>query len=117
MPVKARVAKGRHPTFSAETIALFVELDAAPARGRHSQAFKAKERELARQLDLASEYWTINSVLDRSAALCHSPSCAAYQDWFRCRQVRDELLATVRGRRTNDKAANAAALQDRGTRE
>jgi hypothetical protein len=96
MPVKLRAAKGRRQSFTPEVLGLFSELDAVPVRRRHSEDFKAKHRKLAQQLDLVSEYWTINSVLDRSAGPCHPPGYVAHQDWFTCRRVRTELLAALR---------------------
>jgi hypothetical protein len=93
MPVKLRAAKGRRPSFSGEVLALFVELER-----KRTQAFTDGSRELARRLGLTAEWWTGNHVNDRSAEPCHPPSCVAHQDWFRCRGVRNELLAAVRKR-------------------
>jgi hypothetical protein len=98
MPVKSRVTKDRRPTFSTEAIALFVELEAVPPQRRDSQTFKNQEHELARRLGLVSEWWTCNSVLDRSGRPCNPPGYVAYQDWFRCRAVRRQLLAAIADR-------------------
>ena len=89
MPAKLRTAKGRQPVFSAEAIALFVELERNPRRGR---PFTDGSRELARMLGLVSEWWTGNCVNDRRPKPLHPPGYAAHQDWFRCRQVREALL-------------------------
>ena len=68
MPAKRTVLdRPRRRTFSGETLALFCELDATLARDRERQDFKDKEHELARLLDLVSEYWTTNSVCPGSA--------------------------------------------------
>jgi hypothetical protein len=77
----------------------FLEPSEVPRRaGRRDAGAPQLARQLARQLDLVSEYWTINSVLDRSAEPCHPPSYISHQDWFRCRDVRNELLAALRTR-------------------
>ena len=94
MPVKLRKAKGRQPVFTPEALALFVELERNPRRGR---PFTDGSHDLARMLGLVSEFWSGNCVNDRSAAPCHPPEYVAYHDWFRCRQVRNELLAAIKG--------------------
>ncbi len=93
MPVKERTAKARRPQFSAEALELFVRLEGMKAR--NSKTFKDGEHELARKLDLVSEFWTCNSVLDRSREPCHPPGCIAYNNWFTCRRVRLALLAAT----------------------
>src|SRR5262249_26924870 len=78
------------PTFDAETLALFVRLERMrPQRGPD---FEEGSRELARRLNLTSEWWSINSVLDRSAGPCHPPGYYAYNAFYRCRDVRNALL-------------------------
>jgi hypothetical protein len=37
----------------------------------------------------------MNSVLDRSRRTCHPPGYIARDDWFRCRAVREQLLAAA----------------------
>jgi len=96
MPVKARVAKERRPSFSAEAIELFVALERMPRRDRDGDEFRAKSKRLAALLGLTSEWWTCNSVLDRTRAPCHPPGYLAYDDWFRVRAVREELLAAAK---------------------
>jgi hypothetical protein len=96
MPTKRTILdRPRRPTFSRETLALFIELDATPARSRNSEDFKTKERQLARQLDLIDEWWTTNTVLDRSRAPCWPPGHHACKDWARCREARKQLLAAA----------------------
>ena len=80
----------RRLSFDAETLALFVHLDGMKAR--NSEAFKAGDHDLARRLDLVSEYWTGNSVLDRSRGPCHPPGYISRQDFFTCRERRQALL-------------------------
>ena len=92
MPVKLRAAKERRPRFSAEALALFVELERVPPRRRHRQDFRDKTHELARLLGLVDEWWGGNCVTDRSRAPCHPRWCVAHHDWFRVRGVREALL-------------------------
>jgi len=51
---------------------------------------------LARMLNLVSEWWTCNSVLDDSAAPCWPPHLVAFHDWHRVREVRKMLLKMAR---------------------
>ena len=93
MPVKRRVAKDRRPQFSPEVLALFLELERMP---RGSQRFTESSRELAGLLGLTAEWWAMQHVNDRSLEPCHPPGCVAREDWFRCRSVRETLLAAAR---------------------
>jgi hypothetical protein len=43
-------------------------------------------------LNLVSEWWTCNSVLDDSDAPCWPPHLVAHQDWHKVRAVREALL-------------------------
>jgi hypothetical protein len=92
VPAKLRTAKGRQPSFTPDALALFVELER-----KRTRAFSDGSRELARMLGLVSEWWTGNHVNDRSAEPCHPPWCVAYENWFRCRQMREALLAAAEG--------------------
>jgi hypothetical protein len=92
MPVKARAAKDRRPSFSAEALALFAELERTP---QGSRRFQEGSRELARLLDLVNEFWTGNHVNDRSPTPCHPPDYIAFRDWHTCRRVRQALLAAA----------------------
>ena len=94
MPVKARLPKGRRPTFSAEALALFVRLERMSERSRD---FEEGSRELAHMLRLTAEWWTRNHVNDRSQGPCYAPEYAAHRDWYTCREVREALLAAVEG--------------------
>jgi hypothetical protein len=85
----------RTPTFSAEVVDLFVELEHGTQRGA---AFEEKSHRLARMLNLIPEFWTINSVLDGSHGPSHGPDYIAHQDWHKCRAVRMALLDAVAGR-------------------
>ena len=93
MPAKLRAAKERRPSFSAETLALFVELE--HARRRRGEDFEAKERELMRLLGLDPPWLCGNSVLDRSRGPCWPPSVAAHANWHEVRAVRKALLAAT----------------------
>jgi hypothetical protein len=92
MPVKLRTAKARRPVFDAETIALFVELERMP---RQSPQFEERSRALAERLGLMNEWFMRQNVSDRSAGPCPQPWLCAHQAWFRCRAVREQLLAAV----------------------
>jgi hypothetical protein len=87
---RTALERERRPAFSPEALALFVVLEQTP---KGSRKFKDGARELARMLDLTDEFWTGNHVSDRSRAPCHPDGYLAYHDWFRCRRVRDALLA------------------------
>lgn len=104
-----RGRRRRPLSFDAETLALFVKLDGMKART--SDAFKAADRELARRLDLIAEWWTCNSVLDRSAEPCHPPGYISYDDWFTCREYRTALLAAVRKREATQEAQPATEVE------
>jgi hypothetical protein len=92
MPVRRRIAKGRRPTFPPDVLALFVELERIPEQ---REAYSDGSRELARLLGMTDEWWGGNSVLDRSRGPCHPPGYGAYDDWFRCRVVREQLLEAM----------------------
>jgi len=49
-----------------------------------------------RRLDLVSEFWTMNSVLDATRRPCHPEGYAAHTDWHTCRRVREQLLEAAR---------------------
>jgi len=80
---------------TAEAIALFAELEAVPQGQRASKAFKDGQHELMRKLGLVSEFWTMNSVLDRSKRPPWPDHLVAYKDWYRCRGIREQLLEAV----------------------
>jgi hypothetical protein len=99
MPTKRRTLdrpRRRSSSFSAETVAMFKELDSVPARLRDNENFKAKERELMARLDLADEWrFSVCSVLYRERGPCREPTAPASIDWFKCRAVREQLLAAA----------------------
>jgi hypothetical protein len=80
-----------------EALALFLALEQTP---KNSEKFRDGSRELARMLGLIDEWWSGNHVNDRSREPCHPPGYISREDWFRCRQVRQELLAASRQRPT-----------------
>jgi hypothetical protein len=47
---------------------------------------------------VSSEWWTVNSVLDRSEGPCHPPAYIGREDFFRYRTVRAALLAALERR-------------------
>jgi hypothetical protein len=89
MPVKLRIAKRLRPSFDDTTLDLFVRLD------RELHPAIDDEHDLARRLNLVDHYWTINSVLDRSAGPCHPEGYLANTHWHECRAIREALLAAV----------------------
>jgi hypothetical protein len=82
----------RPPRYTAETLALFAELEAAPPRRLSRQDFKDKECQLARLLGLPPPWLSGSSVLDRERAPCRPEGMCAREDWFRCRDMRQKLL-------------------------
>jgi hypothetical protein len=107
VPVKARAAKERRPTFSAEALDLFEELERV--RSRRSEAFRDKSLRLARMLGLATEWWcSVTDVNERGPGPVHPEGYVAREAWFRCRAVRIQLLQAVRERRTTRKLEAAA---------
>jgi hypothetical protein len=92
------IDRARRATITPEALALFIELEQTPARQRGGQDFQDKAHQLMRWLDLVSEFWTMNSVLDRSRGPCHPEGYIARDDWFRCRAVREALLEAAKVR-------------------
>jgi hypothetical protein len=91
MPTNRRPpVRRRNPTFTPEILSLFVELENGPKRG---ERFRIREKALMYELNLVHEWWTGDSVLDRSAACAYEPHYLAFQHFFTCRRVRLELLA------------------------
>ena len=88
--------RSRRSSITPEIVAMFVELDRTPVRLRRHQDFKDQEHELMRRLDLVSEFWTMNSVLDATRRPCHPEGYAAHTDWHTCRRVREQLLEAAR---------------------
>jgi hypothetical protein len=109
VPVKLRQAKERRHSFSAEAIALFIELEAVPVRRRKLEEFRDRERELAGLLGLGAEFFlSCCSVLDRERTPCWPPWCAAHADWHRVRAVREQLLEAAATQGLNETALAVA---------
>ena len=107
MPVKQRVAKDRRPSFSAEALDLFEELERM--RAQRSEAFRDKSLRLAHLLGLETEWWcSITHVHERGPGPVHPEGYLARDAWFRCRAVRIQLLQAVRERRMARKLEEAA---------
>ena len=67
MPTKRTpLDRRRKPLIDAETLALFTRLEAVPMRQRKTQAFKDKDRELARRLGLGDEWLCLHTKRSRS---------------------------------------------------
>jgi hypothetical protein len=93
MPTKrTTINRQRTPTIDAETLALFVELNAVPMRRRDTDTFKQRDRALARRLDLGGEWMCdVCSVTDPSRK---SYRTGFHHDaWLKVRAVRLRLLA------------------------
>jgi hypothetical protein len=80
------------PSFSGEALALFAEIECVPPSRRYADP---RTRRLAKLLNLMDEFWTCNFVND-VAGPCHPVGYAANWDWSTCREVREELLGTLR---------------------
>jgi hypothetical protein len=107
VPVKARAAKERRPSFSAEALDLFEELERM--RSQRSETFRDKSLRLARMLGLETEWWcSITHVSERGPGPVHPEGYLARDAWFRCRAVRIQLLQAVWERRTARKLEKAA---------
>jgi hypothetical protein len=84
MPVKQRVAKDRRPSFSAEALDLFEELERM--RAQRSEAFRDKSLRLAHLLGLETEWWcSITHVHERGPGPVHPEGYLARDAWFRFR--------------------------------
>jgi len=81
------IERPQRARISAEVLEFFLELERMPRRQRDSQVFKDGEHELARRLNLVSEFWSGNSVLDRDQGPCWLPSLIAHHDWYRLREI------------------------------
>jgi hypothetical protein len=77
---------------SAEALRLFVEIENTPKHKRGPKVYNDKERELARLLGLTSEWWNGNSVCDDSDGPGCPPHLARYENWFKVRAIREQLL-------------------------
>jgi hypothetical protein len=91
------ITRRRLPAATAEAVELFRRLEGTPGRLRRQQRFKDDEHQLMRLLDLVPEFWTMNSVLDRSLAPVYPEGYIARDHWFRCRAIREQLLAAAKG--------------------
>jgi hypothetical protein len=83
------IERRRRPSFTPEILRLFVKLESLP---QDSIEFRTGSRELARMLDLISEWWSGQHVNDVSAGPHHPKMCCAFDDWHTCRGIRHELL-------------------------
>jgi hypothetical protein len=85
------INRARTPLIDAETLALFVELNAVPMRRRDTQAFRARDLELHRRLGISIEWkCDVCSVLDPSRKSYRTGF--HHESWLRVRAVRLQLL-------------------------
>jgi hypothetical protein len=86
------INRTRTPIIDAETLALFVELNAVPKGRRDTDTFKQRDRELARRLDLGGEWLCdVCSVTDASHKSYRTGM--HHDSWLKVRAVRLRLLA------------------------
>jgi hypothetical protein len=86
------LTRQRTPPIDAETVRLFVELNAMPKRQRESQSFKDQDRALARRLDLGGE-WLCDACSVTDAERVSHRTGFHYESWLKVRAVRERLLA------------------------
>jgi len=97
MPAKLREAKERRPSFSAEVLELFRELNATPRRRRETPEFKAKSKRLGVLLGLSTEWWMMLHVETANSSRPHS-TLAAHALWPHVQATRAALLEALRTR-------------------
>jgi hypothetical protein len=109
MPTNRRIIdRPRRPSFTAEALALFAELEAVPAHLRRTDEFKDKDRELARMLGLGGEWLcSVASVTDRRRPR-PPPRRPAEDDQDRVYRVRLALLEAVADKKAAPVGADAA---------
>jgi hypothetical protein len=94
VPVKQRILKERIPQFSTGTLQLFAKLEATPPRERKSRQFRDDERRLAEMLGLETEWWGgAFCVITCSRRNPFRLGLAGHEYWFKCREIRELLLA------------------------
>lgn len=99
------INRTRTPIIDAETLALFVELNAVPKRRRDTDTFKQRDRELARRLDLGGEWMCdVCSVTDASHKSYRTGM--HHDSWLKVRAVRLRLLALAGISEARAKRAN-----------
>ena len=94
MPVKLRASKARRPVFTAEVIALFLEIESTP--GGH-MPYTRQSRRLAELLHLTNEWCSschVNDVSSRSGYAAGHRTDVAF---WKVREVRNALLAVAAG--------------------
>jgi hypothetical protein len=95
--------------FDRTTLELFLRLERVP---QDTDAFRRASRELARRLDLESE-WLCQTchVNDQDAAPCWPPQHYATGVWYRVRAVRRTLLDAVAAARERPAGLTGACLK------
>src|SRR5262245_66172266 len=96
MPAKLREAKERRPSFSAEVLNLFAELEGTPTprHWRKTQEFMRKSQRLASLLGLSDEWWMMLRV-ENADDPRPRPTLAAHAWWPRVQTVRAALLEAL----------------------
>jgi hypothetical protein len=95
MPAKRRIIdRPRRATFTPEVLQSFIALERTPMCDRRSDAFKDKDRELARRLGLEMEFiCDCRSVLDRAPPFARATP--VHDGQHRVHAVRLALLAAI----------------------
>jgi hypothetical protein len=88
--------RSRRAATYANTVGLFRELEKTPMRRRSTTAFKDRVDDLHWRLGLHGEYrFSASSVLDRSDGPVYPPGYVSYEEWFKVRAIREQLLETT----------------------
>jgi hypothetical protein len=108
---RTQLNRARTPLIDAETLALFVELNAVPKRRRDNPEFRRRDLELHRRLGVSIEWkCSVVSVLD--------PSRKSYREgfhheaWLKVRKVRLRLLEAAASRRRRTPPISAEMLAE-----
>jgi hypothetical protein len=94
MPAKLRAAKDRRPVFTAEVIALFLEIERTP--GGH-MPYTRQSRRLAELLHLTTEWCSSCHVNDVSTWSHYPAGHLTDIAFWKVREVRNALLAVAAG--------------------
>src|SRR5262245_16112054 len=87
----------RRPTFTAEVLELFRELEGTPRRRQKAPEFIAKSKRLAALLNLGNEWWAMQRV-EYDDPFRPREGLAAHDYWLTVQRVRRQLLEALRVR-------------------
>ena len=106
MPIKQRAAKDRRPVFTAEAVALFLEIERT--LGGHMPYTEASRR-LAELLELSAEWCASCHINDRSSRSHYPAGHLTDIAFWKVREVRQALLAVCRDNCPASPDASSAA--------